>query len=147
MLRSPSRWCSAAKKTNMWRLTWARQAPWLPLLRGHSGRIWAACSTGLICFSSCFNSNFPAIPLLKKNRSWPRPYGTSGGAGWKLGSRPLRPRGGLVLVPPHTSANPGVAGSTPAGGPSTTAPGCSQSWCLELWSWFPVWVFLTLACR
>lgn len=118
MLRSPSRWCSAAPaKTNTWRLTLtpgrSAAGSLVPLLRGHSGRVWAACSTGLICFSSCFNSNFPAIPLLKEE-SFPGPVLMElPGAGQDgAGGRSSRPRGGLVLVPPHlVQPSPGVAGA------------------------------------
>lgn len=118
MLRSPSLWSSAAPaKTNTWRLTptpgHSTAASVVPLGRGHSGRVWAPCSIGLICFSSCFNSKFPVIPLLK-DEPFPGPVFMElpgvgqGGAG----GRSAFPCGMLVLGPLHLNQpSPGVAGA------------------------------------
>ena len=108
MLRSPSLWSSAAPAPGH-----STAASVVPLGRGHSGRVWAPWSTGLICFSSCLNSKFPAIPLLKDK---PLPGSVfmelpglgQGGAG----GRSSCPCAMLVLGPLHlVQPSPGVAGA------------------------------------
>ena len=98
MLRSPSLWSSAAPAPGH-----STAASVVPLGRGHSGRVWAPWSIGLICFSSCFNSKFPAIPLLKDEPFPGSVFMELLGVG----------RGGmLVLGPLHlVQPSPGVAGA------------------------------------
>ena len=108
MLRSLSLWSSAAPAPGH-----STAASVVPLGRGCSGRVWAPWSTGLICFSSCLNSKFPAIPLLKDELFRLCLHGTSGsGAGWSWGKVLLSMWNACV---------------------GSAAPRPAQSWCGRSW--------------